>query len=121
MGFIRRVRKNMTKKAQTQQQVDYQLHLAQQIEILNQNLELLKNNVYGQSQVEIVLYALSTGSTEDAAIKFSLDLIDNINKLNAERMDIRRKEFEQKMAEKMAAQSTNSQENSSEGLSPAVA
>lgn len=89
-----------------QKAIDYQLHLAQQIEILNQNLELLKNNVYGQSQVEIVLFALSEGKTQEEAIEFSLDLIDSMNAVNAKRIEARRKEFEERLAAQKASEAT---------------
>ena len=87
----------MSKQEKQQPKLDYQLHQAQQLEVMNQSLELLKNNVYGQTQVDIVLYALSLGKTEDQAVEYSLALIDKINEVNVERMQKRRAEIEAKM------------------------
>lgn len=91
----------MTEKQQQgqvqQQKIDYQLHKAQQLEILNQSVEMLKNNIYGQTQVDIILYGMATGKSEDEAIEFSTNLINKINTVNLEKMKQRREEIEEKM------------------------
>ncbi len=82
----------MKGQQQPQKKIDYQLHKAQQLEILNQTLDLMKNNIYGQSQVDIVLYALSEGMSKEDAVDYSLDLIDIMNSKNLERLEQKRAE-----------------------------
>ena len=79
-NFNRHVRRAMKKTQGQPQKIDYALHKAQQLEILNQSIEMLKNNVYGQTQVDIVLFALSEGKKLDEAVEFSLEVIDKMNK-----------------------------------------
>lgn len=87
----------MNKQAQQPQKIDFTLHKAQQLELLNQNVELLKNNVYGQTQVDIVLYALTLGKSEEEAVEYSLTLIDKINEVNIRKMKEKKEEIEQSM------------------------
>lgn len=83
---------------QPPQKIDFALHKAQQLESLVINLEQLKNNVYGDTQVKIVLYAMEhKGLDEDAAVAYSLTLIDKMNEINIKRMQEKRKEIEEKM------------------------
>ena len=99
-NFNRQMRRAMAskqKKAPQGGSIDYQLHKAQQLEILNANVELLKNNVYGQTQVDIVLYALSEGKKLEEAVEFSLDVIDKMNEVNMRRMQKKKAEIEAKM------------------------
>lgn len=97
-NFNRNMRRTMAaQQKKAPQTVDYALHKAQQLEILNQSMELLKNNVYGQTQVDIVLFALSEGKKLDEAVEFSLDVIDKMNEVNLARMQKRKAEIEEKM------------------------
>lgn len=82
---------------QPPQKIDFALHKAQQLESLVANLELLKNNVYGDTQVNIVLYALNKGMNEEEAIQYSLTLIDKMNEVNLKRIQEKRKQIEDKM------------------------
>ena len=113
MSFNRKIRRNMMKNNNSQQ-IDYKLHLAQQIEILNQNIELLKNNIYGRSQVELVIYALSEGHSNEEAINFSLDVIDEMNRVNHERLEMKRKEHERLVAEQKAKEESRAAEEESQ-------
>jgi len=99
-NFNRQMRRAMASKQKKAPQgtgIDYQLHKAQQLEILNANVELLKNNVYGQTQVDIVLYGLSEGKSLEAAVEFSLEVIDKMNEVNGRRIQQKRSEIEEKM------------------------
>lgn len=96
-NFNRQMRRTMAAKAKKAPGIDYQLHKAQQLEILNSSVELLKNNVYGQTQVDIVLFALSRGDELEDAVKFSLEVIDKMNEVNMAQMQKRRAEIEAKM------------------------
>lgn len=96
-NFNRHVRRAMKKTQGQPQKIDYALHKAQQLEILNQSIEMLKNNVYGQTQVDIVLFALSEGKKLDEAVEFSLQVIDKMNEVNLAKMQQRRLEIEAKM------------------------
>lgn len=95
----RKMRRTMASQNKKQQNntIDFTMHKAQQLEILNQNVELLKNNVYGQTQVDIVLYALSEGKEPQEAVEYSLMIIDKINEVNLDRMNKRKAEIEEQM------------------------
>lgn len=85
----------MKEKKEKKQEFDYKLHLAQQVEILNQTLDLLKNNVYGQTQVDIILSGLEQGKSLDEALEYSTKMIDKINEYNYNRLEQKKKEFEE--------------------------
>lgn len=95
-NFDRKIRRRQMKEQQMQK-IDYQLHKAQQLELINQNLELIKNNVYGQTQVDIVLFAMSEGKSVEDAVNFSVQVIEKMNEVNLRRVQEKRKEIEERM------------------------